>query len=80
MFFRAQTTARTQKRQVRVLKSKYDIYSLSGLTKYEVIRAAIIAIHKTAFRFINLIALYIKTPLFIQKGQISNEICPFWCG
>ena len=33
MFFRAQTTAKTQKRQDRVLKSKYPMYCPSGGTK-----------------------------------------------
>lgn len=57
IFFRAQTTARTQNRQESVLKSKYPIYSLSIGTKKQVMSARINAIVITVFRFINLIML-----------------------
>ena len=49
----AQTTANTQNKQVSVLRSKYPKYSLSGGTINEVITAAKIAMHKTAFFLIN---------------------------
>jgi len=49
MFFRAQTTARTQKRHVSVLKSKYPRYSASTGTTTDVSAAAIIAMTITAF-------------------------------
>jgi hypothetical protein len=51
MFFRAQTTARTQKRQVRVLRSKYSKYAASGGTKKQVTRAATRAMDMVAFFF-----------------------------
>ena len=49
MFFKAQTVASTQNRQVSVLKSKYSKYSASGGTISEVIKAAKIATVNTAF-------------------------------
>ena len=58
MFFKAQTTASTQKRQVKVLKSKYSAYSLLGGTITLVIIAAARAIHITAFLFIKLTQLW----------------------
>ena len=48
MFFKAQTTAKTQNKQVSVFQSKYPKYALSGGTMQEVTSAAIIATHKTA--------------------------------
>ena len=53
MFRSAHTTARTQKRQVNVLKSKYPRYSLSGGTINDVMIAANAAISTTAFAFTN---------------------------
>ena len=53
IFFSAHTTARTQNKQVKVLKSKYPKYSLSIGTIKLVITAAIIAIVITRFFFKN---------------------------
>ena len=56
MFLKAQITASVKNKQARVLKSKYDRYSLSMGTKKQVIIAAKAAMQKTVFFFINLIA------------------------
>jgi len=48
-FFNAQMTANVQKRHVSVLKSKYPIYSASGLTKKQEIIASVAAITSTVF-------------------------------
>ena len=55
MSFNADTTASTQKRHVRVLKSKYEIYSLSGGIITEVITAREKAITITMFFLMNAI-------------------------
>ncbi len=55
MSLSAQTTAKTQKRHVSVLKSKYERYFPSGGTKNEVTAAAVIATARTTF-------FLIKTP------------------
>ena len=44
MFLNAHTTAKTQNKHVRVLKSKYERYCESGGTIKDVIKAAIAAI------------------------------------
>jgi hypothetical protein len=59
MFLSAQTTARTQKRQLSVLKSKYPRYSPSGGTMKEVITAAHAAMRTTAFSLANSSAFFI---------------------
>jgi len=48
-FFKAQITANVQKRQVNVLKSKYPIYSASGVTIKQEIIASVAAITSTVF-------------------------------
>ncbi len=55
MSFNADTTASTQNRHVSVLKSKYDIYSLSGGIIIDVISARKKAITVTIFFLINAI-------------------------
>ena len=49
MFLNAQTTAKTQNKQVSVLKSKYPKYCAWGGTKNAVITAAKTAIQSTKF-------------------------------
>lgn len=55
IFFKAQTTAKVQNKQVKVLKSKYPIYSLSGGTAKQVMTAKSAAVHKTALCFIKVV-------------------------
>ena len=70
MFLSAQTTARVKNKQDKVLKSKYEKYSLSGGTKKQVISAATAAIHKTVFFFMNFIAAIFKPRPFFTKRCI----------
>ena len=60
MFLKAHTTAKTQKRQVRVLRSKYPRYSESGGTIKDVTAAANKAMHKTALLLINRLSFVIN--------------------
>ena len=64
MSFSAHTTARTQKRQVRVLKSKYSRYFLSGSTRKLVMTAAKNAMTITAFFLMKPVDLFFIIPSF----------------
>ena len=73
MFLKAHTTAKTQKRQVRVLKSKYSRYSLSGGTRKDVIRAHNAATSITAFVFAKDIIFSIKKPSLFSRISIAPQ-------
>ena len=68
IFFKAQTTASVQNRQVSVLKSKYPRYSESGGMIKQVISASIAAIHRTALCLIK--AVVYLSGFFSMFGMV----------
>ena len=62
MFLNAHTTAKTQNKHVRVLKSKYERYCESGGMIKDVIKAATDAIHITIL-FLKNETTNLKSPL-----------------
>lgn len=72
MFLNAHTTAKTQNKHVRVLKSKYERYCESGGTIKDVIKAAIAAILITML-FLKNETTNLKSPLKISPRHYNIE-------